>query len=483
MSTESSSTQTLRSPLAAQEGNANAVPLAQLTWKTGTNQGPRKENQDCVLAVLPQNPQIAAKGVLLLVCDGVGGEEGGHIAANAAGNEAMRAYYEEPAADPLQAIQIAIERAQSAVHGEATSQPRFGNMATTIVMAAICNDRLYLGHVGDSRAYIFRNGQLAQLTRDHTFVNAQVESGGMTIEQAKRSIYKSTLVRSLGARGNHIPDFRTELLQPGDRVLLCSDGLYGVVEDAQIAQVLAQHAQPNNAVSHLIGAAITNQTGDNVSVAVLGYGLPTAAGAAGMMSTSATSSAAKQTSKLLPLGILAGLVVVSVMGLLAFGALRGSRDVTPTPTMPAAGVVSISAATQAPAASPTTVERVPVVATAEATALPAPATEAVATALATVEATPQATLEPDKPTSTIVPPTITPTPAPTKPPVTRAPKPSATVQTIVVATAPPAATAVTQPEQPTSAPQQPTSRPPDPTSPPLQPTSPPPEPTNPPPSP
>ena len=472
MATDSPSTQSLRSPLAAQESNANAVPLAQLTWKTGTNQGPRKENQDCVLAVVPQNPQIASKGVLMLVCDGVGGEEGGHIAANAAGNEAMRAYYEEPAADPLQAIQIAIERAQLAVHGEATSQPRFGNMATTIVMAAICNDRLFLGHVGDSRAYIFRNGQLAQLTRDHTFVNAQVESGGMTVEQAKRSIYKSTLVRSLGARGNHIPDFRTELLQPGDRVLLCSDGLYGVVEDEQIAQLLSQHIHPNMAVNNLIGAAIANQTGDNVSVAVLGYGSPTAAMNTSTLSPSSTASAARQTSKGLPLlAIVAGLVGLSAIGLLAFGVLRGSRDVTPTPTMPAAGVVSISAPTQAPAASPTTVERVPAAATSEATVPPAPTAESVATPLAPVASATQATVEPDKPTSTIVPPTVTPTPAPTKPPPTRTPRPPATTQVIVVATVAPATTIATQPEQPTSAPQQP---PPQPPPPPPQPTSAPP---------
>jgi protein phosphatase len=467
MATDSRPTQNLQSPnspLAQPESASIGLSLSQLAWKTGTNQGPRKDNQDCVLAAPPQSPNLAAKGVLLVVCDGVGGEDGGHIAANTAAHEAMRAYYEEPATDPLQAIQIAIDRAQLAVQAEATKTPRFGSMATTIVLVAIHNNYLHVGHVGDSRAYIFRGGQLAQLTRDHTFVNAQLESGSMTLEQAQRSIYKSTLVRSLGAKGNHTADYRTEVLQPGDRVLLCSDGLHGVVRDEQIATLLSLHPHPNNAVNHLIGAAVANQTGDNVSVALLSYGTPAPATQTSARAAAPTTQVARPSRPgwLVPLGVVLGLGAVA---LFAFGVLQNGRTVTPTPTVaatpaPAGGAV-VSSATQPPTTAP--VAATPTMPSAGATiesATPTPAATQAPQASAT-----QPTA--GEPTATLLPtPTQTPTPRPipTRPPATRTSV--AVVPTVDVSK--PTAEAV-QPTSPPPQPEQPTSPPPQPE----QPTSPP----------
>lgn len=379
---------------------APVVPLQSIQWKAGSNQGPRKDNQDCALVVPAGHPAIASKGILLVMCDGVGGEEGGHIASNTAAGEALQVYYNDAATNNLsQSLVGAIERANAAVQRESATNPRYARMATTIVLAAVHNGLLHMAHVGDSRGYLFRNGQLVQLTRDHTFANAQVDSGGMTAEQAQRSIYRGTLVRSLGMIGDHTPDVKVEQLQSGDRVLLCSDGLHGVVPAEQIARILAGSADPQQTINQLIGAAIANQTGDNVSAVVLNYGAPQAV---------AAPLGAGRPKWLIPAMIAAVALVLVMAGVVLSGALGGGAKATPTLT--AAPTAPIAQATQAVGAAVT-----PTLAVAT-TVVPSASTPLVATAVPT-DAQPTATVPAGQPTVTLAPlPTNTPTPRPTNTP-------------------------------------------------------------------
>ena len=367
-----------------------------MQWKVGTNQGPRKDNQDCAIAAAPGFPAIQSKGVLLVMCDGVGGEEGGHIASQAAANEAMHAYYNDGNADIGLSLIGAIERANAAVQRESAANPRFARMATTVVLAAVHNGLLHVAHVGDSRAYLLRNGQLIQLTHDHTFANAQVASGGMTQEQAQRSIYRGTLVRSLGMLGDHTPDGHVEQLTLGDRVLLCSDGLHGSVPGQQIVRILNDNPDAGAAVSQLIGAAISNQTADNVSAIVLNYG---------EVARTAVAAAAGGRPKLLIPVVAVAVLALFAAGIVLSGVLKGGSIATPTPasTSTAPTPPTATALALAPAAEPTT---------AATEAVPAPVATAApqATTAPTVAVTSATTAAPATEVPAQAPPTATETP-------------------------------------------------------------------------
>ena len=170
---------------------------------------------------------------------GVGGELGGRDASEAAATVARSAYYSVPGDDPGAWLVGAISEAHKAVKERAVSTG-FTGMATTIVMAAVQGGRLYMAHVGDSRAYLLRNGRLDALTRDHSWVNAQAGMFGSEREM-RESTMRNVITRSLGSASNNTPDVAAPMaLMTGDRVMLCTDGLHGVVPREEIeARVLA----------------------------------------------------------------------------------------------------------------------------------------------------------------------------------------------------------------------------------------------------
>lgn len=302
--------------------NANATAPT-LAWAAATDKGPRKDNQDRVVVSPANHPQLDHKGVLLVLCDGVGGEEGGHIAASMASQAALRSFYDNPAADAGVALTGAVENAWQAVRNAAANGAQFSRMATTLVMAAVQNGTLHMAHVGDSRGYLFRAGKLRQLTDDHTYVNAQLTSGVITEEEALRSVYRGVLTRSLGAATDHTPAFCSEALQPGDRVLLCSDGVHGAVDARAMERVLTEQLDEQRAASALIAMALENRTGDNATVALLNYGVAT-------QRATATLAAAGGPARKRGLGapvILIGLLVLTGAALAVAGAsgmLRGT---------------------------------------------------------------------------------------------------------------------------------------------------------------
>jgi|GEM_PF-772149 len=236
------------------------VPVS-VNWGARTAEGGRAENQDAVRIVTPGHPGIAERGWLMVVCDGVGGEVGGHIAAVAAADAAIQAYYDDVRGDTPRAwLDAAVKRAHLAVLREATKDNKLRRMSTTLVAASVFDNKAYVAHAGDSRAYLARGYGAAmtftRLTHDH------------------RDDATNSVTRSLGSGANHDAEFLAEpiALQPGDRLMLCTDGVYGVLDDAALRDILAKHYRADDAASALLAAAMERQTDDNITAAVLNYG-------------------------------------------------------------------------------------------------------------------------------------------------------------------------------------------------------------------
>jgi PPM family protein phosphatase len=207
--------------------------------------------------VRPTNDDHAYAGsTLLAVADGVG--SGGAAAAEAA----VTAVRERPLTDLNDLVETAraAEEAVRALAGSDDDQP-----ATTLTAVLRSGSQLGLIHVGDTRAYLRRGGELFRLTADHTYVQSQVDAGSLSPAEAATHPDRALLVRAVGARGEADISLRTAL--PGDRYLLCSDGLSAVVEPAAVARALAV-GDPDQVVEKLIGLAREAGAPDNVAVVV-----------------------------------------------------------------------------------------------------------------------------------------------------------------------------------------------------------------------
>jgi protein phosphatase len=232
-----------------------------------THQGNvRDANEDAML--------LAADIGLWAVLDGMGGHMAGDVASAKARdtiNEYVRAHRgSAPAPDVLAA---AIHAGAAAVHGEARARRDRHGMGTTVVACMMVDQhRAVIGHVGDSRAYLVREGRLQLLTRDHTVVAELVANGAIKAEEAHLHPYKSVLSRNLGAKPEARADLLEITLQLGDRIMLCSDGLNGFASAEAIEQVLGGAESPENASRDLVELALRGGGGDNVSVVVIEAG-------------------------------------------------------------------------------------------------------------------------------------------------------------------------------------------------------------------
>ncbi|HET9291842.1 MAG TPA: Stp1/IreP family PP2C-type Ser/Thr phosphatase [Actinomycetes bacterium] len=207
------------------------------------------------------------------VADGLGGHQGGEV-ASAAAVEPLAALDGREFADPAEAAEAlaeAVRQANSAILDRATGAPDLRGMGTTLTAAAVAGDHhLQLAHVGDSRAYRFRDGSLEQLTTDHTVVGELVRRGRLTPEQAAIHPERSILTRAVGLDPRVPVDTPDPLeLTSGDQVLLCSDGLTEVVPDVKIAQLLAAEPDGDATCRSLIDAANSAGGPDNITVVLI----------------------------------------------------------------------------------------------------------------------------------------------------------------------------------------------------------------------
>jgi serine/threonine protein phosphatase PrpC len=206
------------------------------------------------------------------VADGLGGHQGGEV-ASAAAVEPLAALDGREFADPSEAAEAlteAIRSGNAAIIDRAAGTPDLWGMGTTVTAAALAGDRfLQLAHVGDSRAYLLRDGSLDQLTTDHTIVAELVRRGRLTPDQAAVHPERSILTRAVGLDPTIPVDTPDPLaLHPGDQVLLCSDGLTEAVPDPDIAQLLGTADGPA-ACQALIDAANTAGGPDNITVVLI----------------------------------------------------------------------------------------------------------------------------------------------------------------------------------------------------------------------
>jgi PPM family protein phosphatase len=209
---------------------------------------------------------VGDRGILLAVCDGVGGHKAGEI-ASALALETL-SHEMESLADgcPRQSVfRVAVENVNQRVWQKAHTEARLAGMATTLTAAVICHRRVIIAHVGDSRAYLLRGGSIQQLTRDQSFVASMIASGAMTEEQAKHSPFRSTILQAIGLASTVDVALDAVELEKGDMLLLCTDGLSDKVRPEEMAERL-RSGPLSKAVQELVDLANARGGEDNITV-------------------------------------------------------------------------------------------------------------------------------------------------------------------------------------------------------------------------
>ena len=229
----------------------------------------RDNNEDKFDFFEPEDPvTLAAKGSFYAVADGMGGHSAGQVACELALKTVLSLYYTDPSPDKDACLRRAVIEANSLIYDTAQAIPDRQGMGTTLTAAVLCEDRLLIAQVGDSRAYLLRGGQITQMTEDHSWVAEQVRLGTMTLAEAQVSPFRNIITRSVGTAAQVEPDMFTHEVRPGDTFVLCSDGLTGHVEPAEI-QMLTESQSPSAAAMALVDTANERGGRDNITALVL----------------------------------------------------------------------------------------------------------------------------------------------------------------------------------------------------------------------
>jgi protein phosphatase len=220
---------------------------------------------------------------LFIVADGMGGHAAGEVAAKITvetiGEFIAATRQKEEATWPFRydhqlqfnsnRLAIAIEKANERVMAAVAAQPWLKGMGTTVVAGLLNEKTLSLAHVGDSRAYLYREGRLQRLTDDHSWVHEQVAAGILTEEEAKSHPLKNVVTRALGGGPSVSPDLQELTFQPGDEFLFCSDGLTTMLTDEEILDAAEEDREPQNLCRKLVDTANERGGVDNITVVVV----------------------------------------------------------------------------------------------------------------------------------------------------------------------------------------------------------------------
>jgi PPM family protein phosphatase len=229
----------------------------------------RSNNEDSVA--------VDETNALAVLADGMGGYNAGEVASNMATSfiksELGRWLHEAGGkandAEVRRAMDICVDNANRAIFNAANANPQYAGMGTTLVVAVFREGQLRLGHVGDSRAYRWRGGQLAQITRDHSLLQEQIDAGLITPEQAAFSANKNLVTRAVGVEDSVLLETHVHDIQPGDVYLMCSDGLSDMLDNATMAQLLQMHDALPLAGQALIDAANDAGGKDNIALVLV----------------------------------------------------------------------------------------------------------------------------------------------------------------------------------------------------------------------
>jgi protein phosphatase len=232
----------------------------------------RDHNEDYVESWEPKTRAEEAKnGWLYLVSDGVGGADAGEVASQYASERTIVHYLEmSDQEDWGQRIVDAMQAANTDLRQLVLDHHNGSRMATTMVAAIIQEDRVFIGNVGDSRGYFWRNGRLQQVTKDQSLVAKLLEEGAITEEEARNHPRKNVILYSLGSENQPQIDLFTQTWEPGDILFLCSDGLTKHIEDDEISAIISRES-PNQASKTLIRLANERGGEDNISVAIVQF--------------------------------------------------------------------------------------------------------------------------------------------------------------------------------------------------------------------
>ena len=240
------------------------------TYSAQTSAGRVRTNNEDAIAI------DSRLGVVVLA-DGMGGYQAGEVASGMASvliKDDMVSWLKQTATPPRtvdvrQALGRSVSEANLAIFTRGLTRPECRGMGTTVVAAIFGRDVLVLGHVGDSRAYRLRDGQLTQLTKDHSVLQEEIDAGLVTPEQALVATHKNLVTRALGVDPGVVLDLIEVAVQPDDLYLLCSDGLTDLVHDPQIAQILQTPHTLQNKADQLVDAANEQGGRDNISVVLI----------------------------------------------------------------------------------------------------------------------------------------------------------------------------------------------------------------------
>ena len=224
----------------------------------------RQDNEDSVFVLPDRN--------LYMIADGVGGQSSGELASRTAVGYMAQFAALHPVGDvregmPLkQYFRSLLSGANELIFGKASGEPLNAGMATTALICYLRNDNAYVVNVGDSRAYLIRDGLIMQVTKDHTLIQDMLDSGEITAEEAKSHPEKHVITRAVGGEPTVDPDFFSFRTYPGDTIILCTDGLYGMVEEEEIARVASASKTMHGLARSLVDMANASGGEDNITV-------------------------------------------------------------------------------------------------------------------------------------------------------------------------------------------------------------------------
>jgi protein phosphatase len=244
--------------------------IPRVTIGAKTDMGRVRENNEdkFELFLTEQESLLASRGLVFLVCDGMGGHAAGQVASELAAKTFIDVYLNHPAAEPTDAIAAAVKAANRYVLDVGRTVPGRKGMGTTLSGVILCQDVVYTVQVGDSRIYRLRDGQLDRLTVDHTFLEENVRLGFMTAEEAAVHPHRHWLLRAVGADDIVVPDIGSHEAMVGDTYFICSDGILNHVEDSVIHDFLRQKA-PSDAAWGLVNQALLGGGSDNATAMVV----------------------------------------------------------------------------------------------------------------------------------------------------------------------------------------------------------------------
>lgn len=227
-----------------------------------TEKGKREHNEDCVF--VPSHNEVP----LAIVADGMGGHRAGDT-ASAMAVEIMAAEIKKGGASPGKLMERAIDAANTAVYSASRQSSQCRGMGTTAVLVMPFASCYVAANIGDSRIYHFHNGELTQVSRDHSYVQELVEAGYITPAQAAVHPRRNVITRAIGTSTKETADIFRKDWQPGDMLLLCTDGLHSVMDNRDIARILSEETDMENACKRMADEAIYGGSTDNISVVLI----------------------------------------------------------------------------------------------------------------------------------------------------------------------------------------------------------------------